>query len=84
MVLGVSLAVLLVVVVLGTVLYEIGSHAIVANQARLATAMQLYQQVMSRHPTINDALTGSPSSWSTYQRAPWPDACKWSRGSGGL
>jgi hypothetical protein len=70
-ILSISLALLLVFIVLGTVLYEVGSRAVAANQARQDTAMQLYQQVISKPPAISDTLTGSAPSWDTYQHAPY-------------
>lgn len=67
------LAIVLLFTALTVGVYEIGSHVLgKANaryQAEEAAAMQLYQQVTSKTPTLQDSLTGNGSSldnWSFY------------------
>ena len=66
------LAIALLFAGLSVTLYEIGSHVLGNVQANSATtktaAMQLYRQITSQPPAIQDPLTGSSSNlWQNFE-----------------
>jgi hypothetical protein len=67
------MAILLLFTGLGVALHEIGSHVLgglnAQYNARQAAAMQLYQEVRSQHPSVQDSLQDpSQSGWENDQQ----------------
>lgn len=72
-VLYILLAITLVFVGLGGTLYVVGSHIAAANaansKATSAAAMQLYRQVMSKHPTFVESLANpDTTTWTQWSQ----------------